>query len=114
MNLAVFFCCKSSEHFSNLRTGARTTRQVIGSDIFRRFARGNWFHPHSEERAHEQNSRAPKLSVGEPFVENPGGECHRGGWTKKLKSLSERDPNLVDCYIIQNVGERDTGNSGND
>jgi hypothetical protein len=92
----------------------RTIYQGTGSNILRRFTSGDWFHPHGEERAHEQNSRAPKLSVSEAFVENPGGERHRSGRTKKLKSLSERDSNLVDCYIIQNVGERDTGNSGND
>src|SRR4029077_3526583 len=64
--------------------------------------------------AEEQNSRAPKLSVSEPFVENPGGERHGSGGTKKLEGLSERDSDLVDRHIIQNVGERDTGHSGND
>lgn len=83
-------------------------------DILCCFCRGDWFHPHREERTQEQNSRAPKLSVSEPFVENPGGERHRCDWTKKLEGLGERDSDFVDRHIIQNVGERDTGHSGND
>jgi hypothetical protein len=93
---------------------ARTIYQVTGSNILRRVTSGDWFHPHGEERAQEQNSRAPKLSVGQPFVENPGGERHCAGGTKKLEGLSERDSDLVDCYVIQDMGKRDTGNSGND
>jgi len=56
----------------------------VRSNILGRFTRGDWFHSHGEERTQEQNSRAPKLSVGEPFVENPGGQRHRGGGTKQL------------------------------
>ena len=82
-------------------------------DILCCFCRGGWFHSHGEERAKEQNSRAPKLRVSEPFVKDPSGERHRSGGTKQLEGLRERDSDFVYRHIIQNMSERDAGHSGN-
>src|SRR6266496_1461160 len=82
------------------------------SNIFRRFTRCDRFYAHGQECAQKQNSGAPKLSGNELFVENPGGESHRNGGTKKLKGLCQRDSDLVDRYIIQNMCERDAADSG--
>ena len=84
------------------------------SNILGRFTRGDRFDSHGEERTQEQNSRAPKLSVGEPFVENPGGECHGHGGTNKLERLSQCDSDLLDRDVIQNVGKRNADDSRKD
>lgn len=86
----------------------------VHSNILRRFSGGDRFHSHGEERTQEQNSRAPKLSVSEPFVENPGGERHGHGGTNKLQRLSQRDSDLLDRDVIQNVGKRDADDSRKD
>ena len=94
--------------------GTKDRRSRGRSNILGRLTRGDRFHSHGEERTQEQNSRAPKLSVSEPFVKDPSGERHRSGGTKQLEGLRERDSDLVYRHIIQNVGERNTGHSGND
>ena len=94
--------------------GTKDCRSRARSNILRCFTRGDRFHSHGEERPQEQNSGTPKLGVSEPFVENPRGERHGSGGTKELEGLSDRDSDLEYRHIIQNVGERDTGNSGND
>jgi hypothetical protein len=81
-------------------------------EILSRFTRGGRFHAHGKECAQEQNTRAPKLSMSKAFVENPRGERHRDRGTKKLQGLGQRDSDFVDCYIIQNVGKCDAGDSG--
>ena len=84
------------------------------SNILRCFARGHGFHPHRQESAQEQNTGAPNLSVSESFVENPGGKRHRDRRAKKLEGLGQRDSDFMDRDVIQNMGKRDTGHSGND
>jgi len=83
-------------------------------DILCRFGCGSRFHAHSEEGAEEQNGGAPQLRVGEAFVKNPGGKGQRAGGTKELQSLRERDADFANRDVIQNVGERNAADRGND
>src|SRR5204862_4750038 len=59
------------------------------------------------------NSGAPKLSLSEAFVENPGRERHCDRRTKELQGLRQRDPDLAYRNVIQNMGKCDAGHSGN-
>ena len=47
-------------------------------------------------------------------MENPGGERDRHGGTNKLERLSQRDSDLLDRDVIQNVGKRDADDSRKD
>src|SRR5262245_22655543 len=84
------------------------------SNILGCFCGRDWFHSHSQESAEEQNSGAPNLSVSEPLMVNPGGKRHRDGRAKKLECLGQRNSDFMDRYVIQNMGKRYTGHSGND
>src|SRR5213595_1866205 len=79
------------------------------SNIFSCFCRGDELGAHCKEPTDKQNAGAPKLGVRESVAIEPGREGQRDRWAKELQALSERDSDLPDCYIVQNVGERNTG-----
>ena len=82
--------------------------------VFRRFGGGDGLGAHGEERADEQNCGAEQLGVGETFMKNDRGKTEGADGAKQLKRLSKSDADLVDGYVIQNVGKRDATDGGND
>src|SRR5215813_14134165 len=78
-------------------------------NIFSCFRRGDGLGAHCKEGADKQNAGAPKLGVRESFAIEPGRQCHCNGWAKQLETLRERDSDFLDRYVIQNVGECNTG-----
>ena len=83
-------------------------------NVFGDFCRCDRFGAHGEECAEKENGCAPKLSLAETFAINPSGECERGGGTEKLERLGERDADLSDCYVIEDVCEGNAAHRGND
>jgi hypothetical protein len=79
-------------------------------DILYGFNHDCRFDSHGEERAEEENGSAPNLRVSETFAKNPGGECQCAGGTKKLERLRERNTDLVDGHVVQDMCERNAAN----
>src|SRR6266404_5945772 len=83
-------------------------------DVFCGFNHDCRFDSHGEEGAKEENGSAPNLRVSETFAKNPGGECQRAGGTKELERLSERNTDLVDGHVVQDMCERNAANGRDD
>src|SRR2546430_1448727 len=98
----------------NLFGGRYMSKGKTDSDIFRGFCRGDGFGAHGEESAEKENGCAPKLSVTQAFAINPGGECECGGGTEKLERLGERNADLADRHVIQDVCERNAAHGRDD
>src|SRR5205814_9395751 len=82
------------------------------------FLQSGWirgrFDPHREEGAEKEKARAPKLGRSEPFAEKDRRQSESARRANELQGLGDRDPDFLDRHVIQNVGETDTGDGGND
>ena len=52
------------------------------------------------------------MSLREAFAEKQSGKSKRAGGTEKLEGLGKSDPHFADRHIIEDVGEADAGDRG--
>src|SRR5438067_1639548 len=91
------------------RSGVKLKRPL---DILYGFNHDCRFDSHGEEGTDEKNGSAPNLRVSKTFAKNPGGECQCASGAKELERLRERNTDLVDGHVVQDMCERNAANGG--
>src|SRR5439155_25219601 len=89
-----------------------TPRTVL--EILRRLGCGDGLGAHGQERAEEQNGRAPDLGMSETFAVNPRRKSHCAGRAEKLERLGKGHADLSDGHIVKDMRERDAAHGGDD